>query len=135
MSQCKCGSYAINHHCHGRDGSDPDLCDVCYWRKRAEQQDAEPVAWQYVWPNGDTCTASSKEEIETYAKIANGYAEKTQACPGEIIPLYAHPPRREWVGLKADEIDALNNERINKSLFVDEFVRVIEQKLKEKNHG
>jgi hypothetical protein len=33
--QCDCGSYAINHHCHGRDGSDPDLCDVCYWRKRA----------------------------------------------------------------------------------------------------
>ena len=36
MSTCKrCGSYAINHTCHGRDGSDPDLCDVCYWRKRA----------------------------------------------------------------------------------------------------
>jgi hypothetical protein len=35
---CKnCGSYAINHHCHGRDGSDPDLCDVCYWRVRAER--------------------------------------------------------------------------------------------------
>lgn len=34
---CKiCGSYAINHHCHGRDGSDSDLCDVCYWRTRAE---------------------------------------------------------------------------------------------------
>jgi ribosome-binding protein aMBF1 (putative translation factor) len=31
-----CGSYAINHHCHGRDGSDADLCDVCYWRERAE---------------------------------------------------------------------------------------------------
>ena len=39
MSQCdRCGSYAINHHCHGRDGSDGDLCDVCYWRKRAERQ-------------------------------------------------------------------------------------------------
>lgn len=36
MNKCEqCGSYAINHHCHGRDGSDPDLCDVCYWRKRA----------------------------------------------------------------------------------------------------
>ena len=35
MKQCECGSYAINHHCHGRDGSDPELCDVCYWRKRA----------------------------------------------------------------------------------------------------
>ena len=32
----RCGSYAINHHHHGRDGSDPNLCDVCYWRKRAE---------------------------------------------------------------------------------------------------
>ena len=36
MNKCtECGSYAINHHCHGRDGSDPELCDVCYWRKRA----------------------------------------------------------------------------------------------------
>lgn len=44
MSQCKrCGSYAINHHAHGRDGSDPDLCDVCYWRSRAEQLNAVPV--------------------------------------------------------------------------------------------
>ena len=36
MNKCtECGSYAINHHCHGRDGSDPELCDVCYWRVRA----------------------------------------------------------------------------------------------------
>lgn len=37
MGKCiRCGSHAINHGLHGRDGSDPDLCDVCYWRKRAE---------------------------------------------------------------------------------------------------
>lgn len=35
----ECGSYAINHHCHGRDGSDGELCDVCYWRKRADELD------------------------------------------------------------------------------------------------
>lgn len=36
MSKCiQCGSYAINPHLHGRDGTDLDLCDVCYWRKRA----------------------------------------------------------------------------------------------------
>lgn len=35
--RCKCGSYAINPQHHGRDGSDNDLCDVCYWRKRAER--------------------------------------------------------------------------------------------------
>lgn len=37
MNKCdECGSYAINHHCHGRDGSDKDLCDVCYWRSRSD---------------------------------------------------------------------------------------------------
>lgn len=28
--KCACGSYAIN-----QSGNDPDLCYVCYWRKRA----------------------------------------------------------------------------------------------------
>jgi hypothetical protein len=33
MMQCICGSYAINHHLHGRlAGKYEDLCDVCYWR-------------------------------------------------------------------------------------------------------
>ena len=32
-----CGSHCINPHLHGReDGIDLDLCDVCYWRARAE---------------------------------------------------------------------------------------------------
>jgi len=38
--QCKipgCGSHAINPHSYGREpGVDLDLCDVCYWRTRAE---------------------------------------------------------------------------------------------------
>lgn len=35
---CKrCGSFAINPGQHGRDLTDLDLCDVCYWRKRAEE--------------------------------------------------------------------------------------------------
>ncbi|CAB4195351.1 hypothetical protein UFOVP1299_6 [uncultured Caudovirales phage] len=37
MEPCKkCGSYAVNDSLHGREaGVDLDLCDVCYWRKRA----------------------------------------------------------------------------------------------------
>lgn len=35
MNRCKCGSYAINPHLHGRDNTDKDLCDVCFWRTRA----------------------------------------------------------------------------------------------------
>jgi len=38
MRKCiDCGSMAINPHIHGREpGIDLDLCDVCYWRKRAK---------------------------------------------------------------------------------------------------
>ena len=37
MKPCPCGSYAINPSHHGRDPKvDLDLCDVCYWRKRAK---------------------------------------------------------------------------------------------------
>ena len=39
-----CGSWAINHGHHGRDGSDPTLCDVCYWRQRCEQCTASNAA-------------------------------------------------------------------------------------------
>lgn len=35
--KCECGSYAINETQHGRKiGTDSNLCDVCYWRKRAD---------------------------------------------------------------------------------------------------
>jgi len=38
--KCKnCGSYAVNPHLHGREEkTDLDLCDVCYWRKRADTE-------------------------------------------------------------------------------------------------
>lgn len=38
MTCKRCGSYAINHHTNGRDGSRPDRCDVCYWRDVAEER-------------------------------------------------------------------------------------------------
>ena len=49
MNHCKCGSYAINHHLHGRDGSHPELCDVCYWRKQyADMLHALVIANQQI---------------------------------------------------------------------------------------
>lgn len=39
-----CGSYAVNPEHHGRTyGVDLDLCDVCYWRKRA-QPEPRPIS-------------------------------------------------------------------------------------------
>lgn len=45
MRQCKrCYSYAINPDNHGRKkGIDLNLCDVCYWRKRAEELKSRTV--------------------------------------------------------------------------------------------
>jgi len=59
----QCGSYAINDNLHGREkGIDLDYCDVCYWRFRAEQGQAEikrkdalieqmrvALLWLYRW--------------------------------------------------------------------------------------
>ena len=35
-----CRSQAINPQLHGRDNTNLDLCDVCYWRKRADSAEA-----------------------------------------------------------------------------------------------
>lgn len=48
VEPAECGSYAINHHSHGRDGSDGDLCDVCYWRKRATPPDRTLVPVEQI---------------------------------------------------------------------------------------
>lgn len=52
MNKCiRCGSFAINHDYHGRNGSDPELCDVCYWRKRAEQlqEVVDEIPGEFDW--------------------------------------------------------------------------------------
>ena len=46
------------------------------------------------------------------------------------VPLYTAPPKKEWVGLTDEEIDAWN---IVGHESLREFVRAIEAKLKEKN--
>ena len=41
MTPCKCGSYAINPSLHGRDGTDRESCDVCFWRNRAGSYESD----------------------------------------------------------------------------------------------
>ena len=49
-----CGSYAVNHHCHGRDGTRDDLCDVCFWRVRAEFAETELARLRELLANAYT---------------------------------------------------------------------------------
>lgn len=47
-------------------------------------------------------------------------------------PLYAAPPRKEWVGLTDEEINAIEFPQSGTATMRD-FVRIIEAKLREKN--
>lgn len=68
MSCKRCGSWAINHEHHGRDGSEPNLCDVCYWRNRTEAKDAELAG--YVEAN-----RHMKGELDDALEDARKYCE------------------------------------------------------------
>ena len=37
MKCTRCSSFAINPHCHDRDDTRMDLCDVCWWMNKAEK--------------------------------------------------------------------------------------------------
>ena len=81
----------------------------------AQQQEQEPVAWK----------------DRTYGNLHHQDF-------GNSIPLYTHPPRREWVSLTEEEIDAVLFPYCdNKHEWIDyrEVARAVEVALKEKNNG
>jgi hypothetical protein len=86
---------------------------------KAEKQ--EPVAWMsnesaYRLKHG----GNSKGAVPVHAK-------KSAASK---IPLYTHPPQREWVGLTDEEEYQICNAYYNRD---SKLVEMIEAKLKEKN--
>jgi hypothetical protein len=74
---------------------------------------AEPVAWM-----SDSDVGFYKEEFGNYP----------------CVPLYAAPPRREWVGLTAEDMaDAHNSTSGDVMMRLAGFARAIEAKLRNKN--
>ena len=148
--QCKCGSYAINHHCHGRDGSDDDLCDVCYWRKRAEQpaQQEPAVLLQEIARLHDLIKAltldieflsqpAQQQEPVAWMTQARNFVHLSEFTEEEAKlygwkPIYTSPPQRTWVGLTDDDLDDIAVAARTGNLY--ELRRTIEAKLKEKNN-
>ena len=88
-------------------------------RQTLEQPEHEPVAWMQA------------DQPELYVK------ECKDEMRGYTIPLYAAPPRREWVGLTDKEVSRIENKytayRQIPEGSVREFARAIEAKLKDKN--
>lgn len=53
--KCKCGSYAVNPHMHGRGDDNLDLCDVCYWKEKVKVLKKVITGWEnsYGWKDQD----------------------------------------------------------------------------------
>jgi hypothetical protein len=88
--------------------------------KMKAEQEAEPVAWIYH---------------EKQSSLKDGWLTRirwtTSRAAGWVeVPLYSHPPRREWVGLTDEEIKDLAYD----GRPVLDLARAIEAALKEKNH-
>ena len=87
---------AINPASHGRDKTDLDLCDVCYWRKRAEYERA------MVHSCGPTCTRAgcvnarlraalqdAIDSVESWGAYASPYFQEKWDLAGDIKRLQA----------------------------------------------
>jgi hypothetical protein len=78
MGKCKrCYSCAINHHCHGRDGSEPELCDVCFWRSRAELATATLKTIRFIAIDADIRQLADEAIISCENAIGEARADST----------------------------------------------------------
>ena len=85
----------------------------------------EPVAWTTMPEAEDWCFVSSSKD-------------PTGKLEGKWFPLYAAPPRREWVGLTAEDINQFEtwfDEEEERKGWVDPalIAKYFEAKLREKN--
>ena len=84
-------------------------------RAALEQPEQEPVAYWHK-PN-------QEDEEFIHAQAVNG------KCP-DCVPLFTHPPRREWRSLSEEEVNALwaSHDKTG-----EQITRAIEAALKERN--
>ena len=94
-------------------------------RQALEQPEQEPVAWFVV--------------VKKDGK--DRYIQMSEADPEFYVPLYAAPPKREWVGLTDEELSEIYNKNyddyVSENIGIVDFLMIagaVEATLKEKNH-
>ncbi|MEY4720061.1 MAG: hypothetical protein RL563_2679 [Pseudomonadota bacterium] len=100
-----------------------------------QEMEQQPVAWVPQWAHDRlTGQLGAVANPLTWGVDAPLFARQTD----DTVPLFTHPPRREWVGLTDEEMrqaaQAMDAEPLAegwKELI--KFARAIEAKLKEKN--
>lgn len=107
------------------------------------QPEQEPVAWQY-----QEYRSAFMGNLQWFDTVQFVQPPNDPEIFRNIKPLYTALPKREWVGLTNEEVDAIRNnifEKYKKALFVTRdvtsendysafnFYRAIEEKLRSKN--
>ena len=90
-------------------------------RQALEKQ--EPVAWI-----SDSPTKGNGKQLHWTKSEAWRWSSN-------ITPLYTAPQKKQWVGLTDGEIDILSCETVKGNKSVNWLCKVLEAKLREKNHG
>ena len=85
--------------------------------RQALETEQEPVAWLKTWSDGSLTVLKSK---------SRAFADH------ELEPLYAAPPKKQWVGLTDEEVSEVIDNVLEGGGWLD-VARAIEQALKEKN--
>jgi hypothetical protein len=88
-----------------------------------QEQEPEPAAW---------IQSTHLQQAQREPSLCR--VEPTQRLP-DFVPLYTHPPRREWQGLTEEEINELSHTMVKGHKSVNWLTRAIEAKLKERNNG
>ena len=116
--------------------------------KLREAAQAALSAMDYMLRNGEWYCAEERanalraalaepeqEPVGKFSKFSDGvWKEVTASSPGML--LYSAPPRREWVGLTAEDMaDAHNSTSGDVMMRLAGFARAIEAKLRERNGG
>ena len=149
------------------DNPDIQLRAAIALRERLAQPEQEPVAWYFVRdlekgisfaPDNDATKSwqplypalpAATEPVAWMVYTLDGKSVCVTDNPNDFtdqhksLPLYTALPKREWVGLTADEIWKCNKASGSAVEFhicyehqnVEDFAESIEAKLREKNHG
>jgi hypothetical protein len=98
-----------------------------------DKREQEPVAWKYDW-YGYKSQSETKVLVKDW--IASVYSEVSDPTIGahNIRPLYTTPPRKPWVSLSDDEVDAcFADHGWSSSAMYYLVANALEFKLKQKN--
>ena len=119
-------------------------CPRCGHCCQALDEKQEPVAWMHNFITGNVIThipADIDRHPERWTAL---YKDPTPCKTCESLAMAVmndqtyHEkviPKREWVGLTDGEIDILSCETVKGNKSVNWLCKVLEAKLKEKNHG